>query len=584
MTGVHHVRSGETPWSYAKTELSKTNSNVTNSMIARRVSELASIYGCKSPEEFARKYFKANSTFEVKENSPKKQNTTIFSMARPDTVARKRMDSIHIAKNDAITDSHNVARRDSQQALVRSTQKQRTDSEMIAAGSKYIRTDSLHKPDLKSALGAKSWDAIKTVQDRINNLPSDKKKIIEYHRQFRDLKDNYVIVDKKNFTATVYSPDGKVVKQYEIGVARNESDQLLRRSKRNTGNNFAATSAGIYTANYRASGRDAYRRLYNDRVLTLSNDGLKAKGVGNGETGVAFHQIPNGNADRRRKLEAPGVSKQNNRFSAGCVNFLPEDFDDCMKHIKGVGTKVYILPEDSNNYISVKNGQLHFTQKKYTGNVATTTTKNDPIKPVKINSKRADMRQEGLDMASTLSKKKAQLSKDLGLDNDTYNELAMAALGIAGQETKWGNPLAGTKDGKPYWVKENAKWAVNIGKELSGNNSYNSRGLTQMKLKSYTDPEVKKLFNKYGINEDNLKDGKNAAIATMIILSHIYKNELPAMKSQMEKLNVSKVDAVLYCYNSRKHEITQGTATPNKSIYHKNVHSYMNYFDMIQAA
>ena len=70
----------------------------------------------------------------------------------------------------------------------------------------------------------------------------------------------------------------------------------------------------------------------------------------------------------------------------------------------------------------------------------------------------------------------------------------------------------------------------------------------------------------------------------MIILSHIYKNELPAMKSQMEKLNVSKVDAVLYCYNSRKHEITQGTATPNKSIYHKNVHSYMNYFDMIQAA
>ncbi len=581
MAEVYQVRSGASPWSFAKEQLEKEGKTVTNAMIAKRVQELPSIYGCKSLDEFQRKYFRANTSFEIKGQSASKSGS-VFAHSRRDTIARSHIDSMGVVKSDAIPDSHRIARQDSQQFVKRDSQKP-SDSEMIAAGSRYIQTSSTHGTDLRSVLNRKSWNSIKAVQDRINALPSDKQKIIEYHRQFKDLKDNYVIVDKKNFTATVYSPDGKVVKQYEIGVARNESDRLLRRSKRNPQNSFASTSAGIYTANYRANGRDAYRRLYNNRVLTLSNDGLKDKGVGNGETGVAFHQIPNGNTARRAKLEAPGVSKQNNRFSAGCVNFLPEDFDDCMQHIKGVGTKVYILPEESNNYMCVKNGKLHFTQKEYTGNVATTTTKKDPVKPVKIASKRSDMRQEGLDMASTLSSQKAKLSKDLGLDNDTYNDLAMLALGIAGQETKWGHPLAGAREGKPYWVKENAKWAVDFGKDLKGNTSFNSRGLTQMKLKSFTDPEVKRLFNKYGITEDNLNQGDKAAVATMIVLSHIYKNELPGMKEQMAKLNVSKTDALLYCYNSRKYEITRGTATPARSEYLQNVYNYMNYFEMSQS-
>ena len=432
-----------------------------------------------------------------------------------------------------------------------------------------------------------NWREIKAKQDRINNLPTDKEKIIAYNRDIAHIKDNYIIVDKKNFTATVYSPDGRVIKEYEIGVASEKGDRLLKRSYTSKEGQIKATSAGIYTANYRASGKDKYASTYNDRVLTLSNDGLKAKkvGDGSGETGVALHQVPNGPGGERRAemIRRPGACEENNRFSAGCVNFIPEDFDDCMKHIKGLGTKVYILPEDPNNYFCVKNGQLHFAQKKYTGDVATTSTKNDPIKKISIESLKIDMRDEGRQMAATLSNMKEELSKELGLDNDTYNELALCTLGIAGQETKYGSPTAGMSDGKPYWVKEKYPGLVDKVKKWKGKKSTNSRGITQLKIGSYTDPEVKRLLNKYRINEDNLKNPRNAAIATMIVLACIYKNELPALKSKMEELGMSKEEAVLYCFNGRKSEITKGTATPSENIYVKNVRKFMKDFELTQS-
>lgn len=573
MAEVYNVQRGDSPWSFARKMLERQHTNVTNQQIAAELKKLPSLYGCKNIDEFAKKFFIAGKSFEI--NSSHAQDLSTNSskdsvFAKRDSIEREIFsDSSKALKTDAISDTNRA--------------RLRVDSSFRDS---VVKTNS-HNNDsvsFKKALGAKNWKDIEKLQNKINKLPTDKQRIIEYNRTIGNIKDNYVIVDKKNYSATVYSPDGKVIKQYEIGVAKNEGDQLLRRSKKNAEKNIASTSAGIYTANYRATGRDAYKRLYNDRVLTLSNDGLKDKGVGNGETGVAFHQVPNGNTARRNKLLARGTSKENNRFSSGCINFLPQDFDDCMKQIKGVGTKVYILPEDKNNFMSVKNGKLQFSQKKYTGNVATTSTKNNPVKSVSIKTKKSDMRKEATKMANTLSKSKKVLTKVLGLDNDTYNHLAMLTLGIAGQETRYGDPTAGTKDGKPYWAKENCSWLVNFTKNLKGNNSYNSRGITQMKIKSYTDPEVQKLFKKYGINENNLNRPDKAAVATMIVLSSIYKNELPALKTKIEKLNISKDDAVLYCWNGRKSQITGLTATPKQSIYHKNVYKFMNDFTMTQYA
>lgn len=69
----------------------------------------------------------------------------------------------------------------------------------------------------------------------------------------------------------------------------------------------------------------------------------------------------------------------------------------------------------------------------------------------------------------------------------------------------------------------------------------------------------------------------------MIVLSCMYKNELPALKGKMNAQNITSEDALLYCWQNRKSEIKNGTATPDRSLYHKKVHEYMNEFDMYQS-
>ena len=222
---------------------------------------------------------------------------------------------------------------------------------------------------------------------------------------------------------------------------------------------------------------------------------------------------------------------------------------------------------------------MHFAQKKYTGNVATTSSKNDPIKSIRI-STNSDLRSEATAMATTLSVNKHTLARDLGIDNDTYNMLALKTLGIGGAETKYGSPLANIGEGKPYWAKENMQGLVSSVKSNRGNNSYNSRGITQLKLGSYTDPEVKRLMYEYGITPDNLENPENAAIGTMIVLSCIYKNELPALKTLMEEQGLTKEEALLYCFNGRKSEIKNGTATPQQNEYIKSVNRYEKNFNL----
>lgn len=557
---TYTVNYGDCAWKFAKNNLHKVNP--TNKEILAELNRLVTVYNCKDIDEFNKKYFsKAGNVFEIIEEEPvaqnQQENNTVFETT-PDTLRTHA----HVATRDC-----------------------------TYVASHAMDTVPLHNNDVQLPkkdsliinLGYYKWINFKEEQDRINNLSSDKERVIEWNKTFnKENKQNYIIIDKKACYAYVYSPDGELIKQYEVGVAKNKSDALLIRSKKNPDKDFKATSAGIYTANYRATGRDAYAKLYNDRVLQLSNDGLKEKGIGTGETGVALHQVPNGNTARTKKLEQPGISDENNRISDGCVNFLPEDFDDCMKYIDGVGTKVYILPEEDNNYMCVKNGRLHLTQKDYSGDVATTSTAMDPVKAIKIMVKDPQINENGRSMAYFLAEQKTDLIKDLKLDNDTYNELAMLALGIAGQETNFGSPMAGVKKLHPYFLKENFPEFVNFVKKLKGTNSFNSRGMTQMKLQSYTDNNVKQLLEKYDITEDSLKDPKKCATATMIVLASIYKNELPALKTQMQELNLSKTDALLYCWNNHKNEIKQGTATPEQNIYVRNTHRYMQDFDIYQ--
>ena len=68
---------------------------------------------------------------------------------------------------------------------------------------------------------------------------------------------------------------------------------------------------------------------------------------------------------------------------------------------------------------------------------------------------------------------------------------------------------------------------------------------------------------------ENIQDEENSAIATMIVLNSILKNELPALRNKIDECNLSNEEAIMYIWNNKKNEIKNGTATPDKNIYTK---------------
>lgn len=425
------------------------------------------------------------------------------------------------------------------------------------------RTKLSETHDSSALANSKAWEEIQNEQDGINKLPTDKERVVAWHKKHAAQNpENYVVIDKKACEALVYSADGDVLTAFEVELGKEKGDELLKYRKENP---IATTTAGIYTINYKGTGKDAYARLYNEDIYTITTD----RG---GETGAALHKIPNGNTGRRHLFYNGNL--EDNRVTNGCINFLPEDFKKLEKYLKdGVGTKVYVLPEEDNNYIMVKNGKLHLAQKEYTGNVITSLPSCDStqihIVPSKIIS-------QGNEFAQALETNKSKMMKELDIDNDTYNLLTNLSLGIAGQESQYG-------ESSKYWWKENFQKSISLFKRIIGRHSFNSRGLTQIKIGSYTDLQTRELFKKFDITEENLGNPEKSAIATMIVLSCMYKNELPALKDKIAQLGMTKEEAVLYLWHGRKHEITKGTATPNENIYIKNVEKFAkNNFTIYQ--
>ena len=59
---------------------------------------------------------------------------------------------------------------------------------------------------------------------------------------------------------------------------------------------------------------------------------------------------------------------KDNRVSFGCVNYLVETYDKMRSLIKGISTKVYILPEEKGNSLQLEkqaDGTYKFFQSKY---------------------------------------------------------------------------------------------------------------------------------------------------------------------------------------------------------------------------
>lgn len=448
----------------------------------------------------------------------------------------------------------------------------------------------------------KLWKDVQKDYAKANALPTDEARVLDWLKKHPNKNgQNTVIINKKDATAKVYSPEGKVAEisekdakekdfaVFEVGLGDVLGDGVREKIsvKLDTGETVTAdatrTPAGIYTVKDKS-----------EEGFTLETE--------KGSTDISIQQIPDSAAMYDGKPE-------NNRFTDGNVGLVSADFKQMSKLVKP-GDKVYVLPEQPNNQIVIKNEQPLLTQRKYTGNVNTSpkstacfgieidaskkpeprTPKNQSfVQKAKTTAKNIEKAAlnygikhlYGVDesmykkLAQPLAEKKCDLMQKLDVDNDTYNDMAYATLGIFGQESDYGqSPM--------YVLKDHYRGYISKIKDFIGDKSYNSDGPSQMKIKSYKDKDVVRLFQEYGITEENIGDPEKASIGTMIVLSDIYKNQLPALKAKMKANKLTTVDAFLYIWRGDKDKITQGTATPYNNVYLQNAKNFADGFKLKQ--
>ncbi len=218
---------------------------------------------------------------------------------------------------------------------------------------------------------------------------------------------------------------------------------------------------------------------------------------------------------------------------------------------------VYILPQDDAHIFKVKNRELNFTttQRRASYSPYNYSPKSDNRAPtafyINDSSRRNEVSQQ---FVNTLSIEKERLMKLYNLDNDEYNELAKLAFGILGNESDYGRSFK-------YHVKESMPLVVALFKGNGFDTSRNSRGLTQMKRI----PTL--IAREYGITKSELGEPSSAAIATMGFLADAL-TELKAKARLNPDINSdNQFDYLHYIYTGRSSEITEGTATPEKNIY-----------------
>lgn len=201
-----------------------------------------------------------------------------------------------------------------------------------------------------------SKETLSEKVSQINSMQDDEQKIKEWAKF--NSTENYVIINKKDCSATVYDKEGSEIKSFEIGVGREIGDDF-NDTKGLLGKPKNTTPAGEYTL----IPNIANKSEYGDLTLSL---GTKANKPQNTKKVVALHKVPKFRQKERLKKFYDG-DLANNRMSHGCINFIEEDFKELRKYIHG-GLKTYVLPEEKDNkLILTKNdkGEFELTQTKY---------------------------------------------------------------------------------------------------------------------------------------------------------------------------------------------------------------------------
>jgi hypothetical protein len=285
------------------------------------------------------------------------------------------------------------------------------------------------------------------------------------------------------------------------------------------------------------------------------------------------------------------------RISNGCVRCSKPLLEKLSSNLS-TGSPIYILPEDAGNQFVYENNKINlkvgntkdYTQyQAYDGSIqkgqGINRSQSLNYVPIKIESKyelgypmvdtegnavKGKGNDNAKQMAKALEDNKKSLMIDLGINGDIYNNLSLLSLGIAQQESKFG-------DSSKFKLKNEV--TQDVGKFLANDSSYNSKGLHQIKYDGLN-IDVKQKLADYGITKSNLDDPSKSAIAQIIIMANAYKYEIP----QLLKINpnIDPYDMLLYLNQGKRRELTNKTATPEQNDYIQNVKRNMRNFELKQ--
>lgn len=322
----------------------------------------------------------------------------------------------------------------------------------------------------------KSNNDKRNVQDEINALSSDKKRVIAFQKSalnpLRDHCQHYAVVDKKQFKTEIYNNDGGLVTSIDSIVGSNRKDDKRFNPDASlqlfsNGTYTRTTSAGIFHVMKVGDERkknNYYKEEFNNKVIVLGkmiNSGNEVREEE--EKILAIHGVPNaewiGSDGKVKKLgnkKERMLSFEKNwdkKLSTGCVNLEAYTFD-IVEELVHANCPIYILPEDKDNYFYVKNYEMNYSTSKekrftgeensqiYSGNELTEDTKNfnrynftEPSKKVNFTEVKGS---ENQFVSDFLENKEAYLKEYKYIESDDV-ELSLSLVlsqGLEGEEAK----------------------------------------------------------------------------------------------------------------------------------------------------
>ncbi len=405
--------------------------------------------------------------------------------------------------------------------------------------------------------------------------------IRNYHRdEIGGSCNHYGVIDKKTAKLTIYKKDGSAVLSKEVLLGSKSGDKRTYWTDYANKRTSQTTGAGVFTVR-KSNPNDSYnKKTFNNNILSFYDESGK-------ETVFAIHQVPVNLQSRNSRFGTGDADDR--RLSNGCANLKVSDFHDVEKYL-GVACKVYVLPEEANNKFTYRDDKIKLvnadgvepdTDKFYNYS----SLKSDAL-PISINITNKEARNKTSEkFVKALADEKPKLMKALGISNDEYNELALIAFGVMGNESKFGESFK-------LYLKEGGQDIVKLAKFVTSGDvkaSLNtSRGYTQIK---YLPEDVMKKYYPE-ISKSTLIKPEHSAIATVVYLAEAFntmKGIVRENEQDPKKLRITQetmIKYIGYFYQGGRSKVTttkaKDQATPEWNEYYQGLVRNMSFLEITQ--